>query len=71
MSGKLRLGPILDDKPVRMTVELSTETHRQLVAYADALARQAGQSVEAATIVGPMLAKFMAADRAFRRRTLD
>jgi hypothetical protein len=68
MTGKLRLGPIPDDKPVRLTVELPAETHRMLLAYAEALGRETGQSLEPARLVAPMLARFMVADRAFVRR---
>ena len=65
---KLRLGPIEDDKPVRLTVELPAALHRDLVAYGEALGREAGSgAVEPAKLVGPMLAEFMASDRAFRR----
>ena len=39
---KLKLGTILDDKPVRMTIELPAAIHRDLVAYGDALGREAG-----------------------------
>ena len=31
---KLRLGPLPDDKPVKVTVELPAPLHRDLVAYA-------------------------------------
>lgn len=30
---KLKLGPISDDKPVKLTVELPAELHRDLIAY--------------------------------------
>ena len=69
---KLKLGAIDDDKPVKLTIELPAAIHRDLVAYAHALARETGQgAVEPAKLVGPMLARFMATDRAFailRRR---
>ena len=65
---KLRLGPIEDDKPVRLTVELPAGLHRDLVAYGEALGREAGSgAVEPAKLVGPMLARFIASDRAFTR----
>ncbi len=64
----LKLGPLLDDKPVRITVELPAAVHRDLAAYADALARETGQAVEPARLIAPMLAKFMATDRGFSRR---
>lgn len=65
---KLKLGPIVDDRPVRLTVELPAQVHRDLVAYAEALGREAGTSAaEPAKLVAPMLARFMAADRAFAK----
>jgi hypothetical protein len=65
---KLKLGPIADDKPVKLTVELPAALHRDLVAYGHALARETGQSaVEPAKLVGPMLARFMAMDRGFAK----
>jgi hypothetical protein len=67
MSGRLKLGQIPDEKPVRITVELGAETHRMLGAYAEALQKETGQTVEPSRLVGPMLARFMASDRAFSR----
>ena len=58
---------MLDDKPVRLTLELPAEVHRDLVAYAQIMGRDAGQAVEPAKLVAPMLARFMAADRAFAK----
>lgn len=63
---KLKLGPILDDRPVKLTVELPAELHRDLVAYAEALSRETGQQVELAKLVAPMLTRFLASDRGFR-----
>lgn len=39
---KLKLGTIADDRPVKLTVELSAALHRDLVAYGHALARETG-----------------------------
>lgn len=65
---KLRLGLIESDKPVRMTIELPAGVHRNLVAYAEAHAKETGQpALEPAKIVGPMLERFMATDRGFVR----
>jgi hypothetical protein len=65
---KLKLGVIADDKPVRLSVELSAEIHRDLVAYGQALARETGQgAVEPAKLIAPMLMRFMATDRAFAK----
>lgn len=65
---KLKLGTILDDKPVRLTIELPAALHRDLVAYAEALGRETGQAgVEPAKLIGPMLVRFMATDRVFAK----
>lgn len=64
---KLKLGPLADDKPVRITVELPAATHRDLAAYAEVLGRENGQAIEPAKLIAPMLARFMATDRAFTK----
>lgn len=64
---KLKLGPLADDKPVRLTIELPAAVHRDLVAYAEVLGGETGQAVEPAKLVAPMLARFMATDRGFAK----
>jgi hypothetical protein len=65
---KLKLGAIADDKPVKLTIELSAAVHRDLVSYGQVLARETGQGVvDPAKLIAPMLARFMAADRAFAK----
>ena len=39
---KLKLGSLLDDKPVKLSIELPASVHRDLVAYAEVLARETG-----------------------------
>jgi hypothetical protein len=64
---KLKLGAIADDKSVKLTVELPAAVHRNLLAYA-ALARESGQAIaEPTKLIAPMLARFMATDRAFTK----
>jgi hypothetical protein len=66
--GKLKLGAIADDKPVKITVELPAAVHRDLIAYADILGRESGISIaDSGKLVAPMLTRFMAADRAFAK----
>ena len=36
---KLKLSPLVDEKPVKLTVELPAQVHRDLVAYAEILDR--------------------------------
>ena len=63
---KLKLGAIEDDRPVKLTIQLSAQVHRDLVTYAQALGRETGGSpLDPAKLIGPMLARFMATDRAF------
>ena len=63
---KLKIAALNDDKPVKVTVELPATVHRDLVAYAEILARQSGQPVGDPTkVIVPMLVRFMATDRAF------
>lgn len=65
---KLKLGPLEDDKPVKLTIELPAAIHRDLVAYAKLLADTTGQSVkDPGKLVAPMLARFMATDRGFAK----
>jgi hypothetical protein len=64
---KLKLTAVPDDRPVKLTVELPATVHRDLVAYAEVLGRQSGQTIEPAKLIAPMLARFMSTDRAFAR----
>ncbi len=65
---KLKLGPIEDDKPVKVTVELPASLHRDLVAYAEVLGRQTGQPVsDPLRLIVPMLQRFIATDRGFSK----
>lgn len=65
---KLKLGPLADDRPVKLTVELPATVQRDLAAYAAALAAETGgETVTPEKLVAPMLARFMASDRGFAR----
>ena len=65
---KLKLGALLDDKPVKLTVELPAPVHRDLVAYAKVLERETGQAIKDPTkLIAPMLERFMATDRGFAK----
>ncbi len=65
---KLKLGPIQDEKPVKLTIELPAAVHRDLTRYAEALALETGETIgDPARLVAPMLARFIASDRAFAR----
>jgi hypothetical protein len=65
---KLKLGPIVEDKPVKIALELPAPLHRDLVAYAELLGRETGQPIdEPAKLIAPMLERFMATDRGFAK----
>jgi hypothetical protein len=65
---KLKLGAIADDKPVKLTVQLSAAVHRDLLEYAEVLARETGHGIaEPTKLIAPMLARFMATDRVFAK----
>lgn len=64
---KLKLSVLPDAKPVRLTIELPAAVHRDLVAYAEALKQETGQVAEPSKLIAPMLARFMATDRAFAK----
>lgn len=64
----LKLGPIADDKPVKITIDLPAEVHRELTAYAEAHAEATGQASQGpAKLIVPMLVQFMATDRGFAK----
>ena len=65
---KLKLGPIEDEKPVKLTIELPSALHRDLVAYGEALGQETGQApIDPARLVCPMLSQFIATDRGFAK----
>ena len=65
---KLKLGPIADDKPVKITVGLPAGLHRDLTTYAEILGRETGQpATDPVRLIIPMLERFMATDRGFAK----
>lgn len=67
---KLKIGALANDNPVKVTHELPASVHRDLVTYAEILARESGQPIsDPVKLIAPMLARFMATDRAFKKAT--
>jgi hypothetical protein len=64
---KLKIGSIEDDKPVSLTVKLPAMVYRDLTVYAEVLKLDGGQLVDPASLIAPMLKRFMATDRAFAK----
>lgn len=64
---KLKLGPLPDDKPVKITVELPAELHRGLVDYGSLLAEPGNPPIDPVRLIVPMLERFIATDRGFAK----
>ncbi|WP_407186905.1 DUF2274 domain-containing protein [Bradyrhizobium centrosematis] len=66
---KLKLGPLEDDKPVKLTIELPAAVFRDLKNYAEILTRSGGATTptEPARLIAPMIERFMTTDRAFAK----
>ncbi|MGJ0510315.1 MAG: DUF2274 domain-containing protein [Methylocystis sp.] len=64
---KLKLSSVEDEKPVKVTVTLSAALHRNLVAYAEILASDSGKAIEPEKLIAPMLERFIASDRVFKK----
>lgn len=64
---KLRLGPVLEEKSVKLTIELSGRLYRDLSAYAEVHARETGLEtpLPLERIAPPMIERFIASDRGF------
>lgn len=64
----LKLGPIPDDKPVKINIDMPANVYRDLCAYAEAHASETGQATPGpAKLIVPMLSHFMATDREFAK----
>ena len=65
---KLKLGPIADDRPVKVSLALPASLHSDLIAYANVLARETGQpAADPVKLIVPMLERFIATDRGFAK----
>lgn len=65
---KLKLGPIADDKPIKVSLDLPASLHSDLIAYADVLAHETGQpAADPVKLIVPMLVRFISTDRGFAR----
>ena len=67
---RLRLGPILEEKPVKLTIELPGALFRQLGDYARVHAAENGltEPVSVERLIAPMIERFIMSDRGFVRR---
>ena len=65
----LRLGPIIEDKPVKVTIDLPGALHRRLGDYAAAHAKETGllEPLAPERLIIPMIERFMETDRGFAK----
>ncbi len=65
---KLKIEALSDERPVKVTLELPASLHRDLAAYAEAVAQQSGQPIaDPVRLIVPMIKRFMMTDRAFTK----
>lgn len=65
---RLKLSDIADEKPIKLTIEIPTRLHGDLVAYGVAInGGHASGAPAPEQLVAPMLARFMATDRSFAK----
>jgi len=63
----LKIGPIPDRAPVKLTLSLAPETHAALAEYAALHAKAHGGETPVAELAAIMIEHFLAADAGFRR----
>ena len=65
---RLKLSDLADEKPVRLTVNISSRLHRDLLSYVIALNDgEPNGAPAAARLIPAMIEKFIAADRSFAK----
>lgn len=67
---KLRLGPIAEEKPVKLTLEIAGELMREISDYSAIHARSTGLAgpLPPEKIIPAMVARFIAGDREFSKQ---
>jgi hypothetical protein len=66
---KLRLGPVIDEKPVKLTIEMPGALMRELAEYARVHARvnSLADAMAPERLIAPMVERFMSSDREFSK----
>lgn len=67
---KLRLGPIAEEKPVKLALEISGSPMRELKDYAQVHAKLTGLTAPLTPerLIPPMIERFIAGDREFNKQ---
>lgn len=64
---KLKLAPLPDDKPVKLTITISAELAALLKAYAEAVGSADGGAATVERLIPPLVERFIRSDRAFMK----
>jgi hypothetical protein len=65
---RLKLSDLADEKPVRLTIEVSARLHRELMAYGAALnGGDAKGAPPPERLIPPMIERFIASDRSYAK----
>ena len=66
---RLRLGPIVEEKPAKLTLELPGDLYRELTQYAAVHAKLTGLAapLPPERIIPAMIGRFIASDREYRK----
>ncbi|MDO7837354.1 DUF2274 domain-containing protein [Sphingobium sp. HBC34] len=65
---RLKLSDLADEKPVRLSVEVSARLHREMLAYGAALnGGDAKGAPPPERLIPPMIERFIASDRSYAR----
>ena len=65
---KLKLSPLPDDKPVKVTVTLSAELAGLIASYGAAVGSTDGKPPSIERLIPPIIERFIRSDRAFTRQ---
>jgi hypothetical protein len=65
-ASKLRLGPMPNQKTMKITLTLPASLREELEDYVRVYAQTFGQTIDLTSLIPHMLATFMARDRAFK-----
>jgi hypothetical protein len=65
---RLKLSDLADEKPMRVTIEVSARLHRELLAYGTALnGGEAKGAPPPERLIPPMIERFIANDRSYAK----
>jgi hypothetical protein len=64
----LKLADLVDEKPIKLTIELSSRLHRELLDYGAAInGGEASGAPMPERLIPPMIERFIATDRSYAR----